>query len=96
MVHAISVPLRGSLVSDIFDPLQRGHRSCAGKVVALQSPHWLPISWGFSSGQVEILGSIAFCIEGSSVSRRRNNALTKPYNSIPQKRKPHSHRRSGH
>jgi hypothetical protein len=72
VVHAIRVPLRGSLVSDILEPLHRGQNSCAGNVVALQSPHWLPTSWGFSSGQVEMLGSIAFCIEGSFVSRRRD------------------------
>jgi hypothetical protein len=37
-----------------------------------------------------MLGSIAFCIEESSVIRQQDNALTKPYNSVPQKWKPHS------
>src|SRR6202034_4205831 len=67
VVHATRVPLRGSKCSDIDEPLHRGQSSCTGKVVAAQSPHRLPINCGLSSGQVEMVGSIAFCIERSSV-----------------------------
>jgi hypothetical protein len=83
VVHATNVPLRGNSNSLISPPLQRGHRCCTGKVVAAQSPHRLPISWGLSPGQVEMSGASAFCIERSFGSFTGGNALTKRYNSIP-------------
>ena len=47
--------------------------------MAPQLPHWLPMSCGFSSGQVEISGASAFCIEGSSVIANEDNALIERY-----------------
>src|SRR6516162_7421773 len=71
VVHDTRVPRRGNNNSVISPPLQRGHHCCTGNVVAPQLPHRLPISCGLSSGQVEISGASAFCIEGSSVVRGR-------------------------
>jgi hypothetical protein len=39
------------------DPLQFGHNAWLGNVVAPQSAHWLPMSCGLSSGQVEMSGA---------------------------------------
>jgi hypothetical protein len=43
-------------------PLHLGQWSCTGKTVAPQVPHLLPISCGFSSGQVDISGASAFAM----------------------------------
>ena len=42
-----------------------GSASWLGKVVAPHLPQLLPISCGFSSGQVEISGASAFCVDTS-------------------------------
>jgi len=65
--------------------------------VAPQLPHLLPISWRFASGQVQISGASARCIESSPAIIRssRENALTQKYNSIRRKRKLCSRRRPG-
>jgi hypothetical protein len=55
------VPRRGSFTSDISPPLHLGQRCWTGNVVAPHAPQRLPISCGFSSGQVEISGASAFC-----------------------------------
>ncbi|KLO29932.1 hypothetical protein ABH37_02690 [Mycobacterium haemophilum] len=39
LVHATTIPRRGNNNSPVCPALQRGHRGCAGKVVAPQSPH---------------------------------------------------------
>src|SRR5204863_1166897 len=61
VVHVTTVPRRGSSVSAMFGPLQRGQRDCRGHVVAPQSSQRLPTSWKFSSGQVDTSGASAFC-----------------------------------
>jgi hypothetical protein len=46
---------------DISPALHLGQRCWTGNVVAPHAPQRLPISCGFSSGQVEISGASAFC-----------------------------------
>jgi hypothetical protein len=46
-------------------PEHLGQRAWAGKVVAVQSVHRLPISWGSASGHVEISGARAICVDTS-------------------------------
>jgi hypothetical protein len=55
------VPRRGSSTSDISPALHFGQRCSTRKVVAPQLPQVLLMSWGFSSGQVEISGASAIC-----------------------------------
>src|SRR6478752_6846717 len=59
----MTVPRRGSSTSVISALLHFGQWLWTGKTVAEQAPQELPISCGFSCGHVEIVGSIAFCIE---------------------------------
>jgi hypothetical protein len=56
------VPRRGRFTFDISPALHLGQRCCTGNVVAPHAAQRLPISWGSSSGQVEISGASAFWV----------------------------------
>jgi len=62
VVHATSVPRRGSSSSEMFAPLHRGQRGWVGHVVAEQSSQRLPMSCGFSAGHVDTSGASAFVV----------------------------------
>jgi len=77
----------GSKCSDIDEPLHRGQSSCHGKVVAAQSPQKASDQLRVVIRQVEIWVDCLLHRRDPPSAAAGDNALTKPYNSVPQKRK---------
>src|SRR4051812_17633973 len=66
--------------------LQRGQRDCAGNVAAPHAPHWAPISFGSSSGQVNT-SAMGFCIsEKRSLTSSMASPSDPPSHTTPRSR----------